>query len=245
MIARVLLVLVLPACDVVFGLDERLSGNDEDLDGRDNSTDNCPSLANRDQEDADDDDVGDVCDPHPMTAGDRIAGRFFFDDPLTDGDDWSGSGFLFESGYAAQPIGEGSGRLSMRSTIEAQILVVEIGAVITDASLAWYTNGTGIEIDGSGGHRCFVEVQESSSSRETRLAVTAAQDQSDEFLDAPLLDGSPFRLVGSIDRSTNKIDCTLGGTSVTVSGPSLVGPLGIYTDLNAMELHYVIAYVVP
>lgn len=59
--------------------------HDEDGDGRADVADNCPAIPNAAQEDADGDEVGDVCDPHPATALDRI----YYFDPLLNFDVWS------------------------------------------------------------------------------------------------------------------------------------------------------------
>jgi len=64
------LVLALVGCGRIgFGV---VVGHDEDGDGIDDGTDNCPNIANPDQLDSDGDGVGDPCDPHPTTPGDHI-----------------------------------------------------------------------------------------------------------------------------------------------------------------------------
>lgn len=45
----------------------------EDSDGRTDECDNCPLDVNADQLDGDRDGIGDVCDPHPMFAVERLA----------------------------------------------------------------------------------------------------------------------------------------------------------------------------
>ncbi len=66
------------ACNPAFDLHETYLDvdapvtTDEDQDFIDDSVDNCPGIYNPTQADGDHDGVGDACDPHPMTPGDRI-----------------------------------------------------------------------------------------------------------------------------------------------------------------------------
>jgi hypothetical protein len=62
------LVLVLAACNQVYGLDETIGPPplDSDKDGIADEDDNCVLVANDGQANADDDTFGDVCDPCPM-----------------------------------------------------------------------------------------------------------------------------------------------------------------------------------
>jgi hypothetical protein len=110
-------VLVLAACNQLYGLDPTLSVDgaiahepDEDRDGtadasdncpivandqRDvdddtlgNACDNCPLFANADQDDFDQDGVGDVCDPQPTRANDCLVVFDSFSDPTAFAKHW-------------------------------------------------------------------------------------------------------------------------------------------------------------
>jgi hypothetical protein len=63
----------------------RPANHDEDADTLDDDADNCPAIENLDQADGDGDGVGNLCDPHPTLAIDRI--RYF--DPLVHFGAWS------------------------------------------------------------------------------------------------------------------------------------------------------------
>jgi hypothetical protein len=86
-VVRLAVVVALVGCDAVFGVKppgtldaQPIDGraidapalHDEDHDGVVDMLDNCPNVPNPDQGDLDGDGVGDVCDPHPTVAGDRI-----------------------------------------------------------------------------------------------------------------------------------------------------------------------------
>ena len=82
----VVALLLLGACDVVLGLDERpvpepgeSFENDEDHDDIVDAEDPCPHIANTSKSDRDKDNIGDDCDPRP----DEKDRRYFF--PLLDG----------------------------------------------------------------------------------------------------------------------------------------------------------------
>jgi len=76
-----LLGVLVPACDLVFSLEQ----GDSDGDGIDDGIDNCPGVANADQHDEDADGIGDRCDncpqrpdvdgPGPNTDGDDLGDR--------------------------------------------------------------------------------------------------------------------------------------------------------------------------
>jgi len=99
--------LLVGGCDLVFDVTVYDPKTDEDLDGVPNIRDNCPGIANPKQEDSgetvaliDPDGVGDACDPKTEDPGDAVIGRYFFTDPLVDGEQWIAEGdWTFEDGY--------------------------------------------------------------------------------------------------------------------------------------------------
>src|SRR6187549_1243312 len=74
----VVALMLLSACDVVFGIDRRpvrdpdeSTTNDEDGDDIVDADDPCPHLAMLADEDSDKDNIGDLCDPRPDTKDKR------------------------------------------------------------------------------------------------------------------------------------------------------------------------------
>jgi hypothetical protein len=108
------LLLALYSCNAVYGLEQTrlpdapvdadctLVTPDEDHDCIANDADNCPGIADSTQADADADGVGDVCDPRPMVAGDRMVTFQSFDDPASGQQQWhdmeQAGMWLFEAG---------------------------------------------------------------------------------------------------------------------------------------------------
>jgi thrombospondin type 3 repeat protein len=100
--------LLVGGCDLVFEVTVYDPTTDEDLDGVPNLRDNCPGIFNPKQEDTgelvaliDADGVGDACDPKIEDPGDAVIARYFFTDPLADGEQWIADGdWTFEDGYA-------------------------------------------------------------------------------------------------------------------------------------------------
>ncbi len=84
------LAVLLAGCNTLFDLErttlrenasceEHALDQDEDGDGVSNGDDNCPGIYNSVQTDRDRDDVGDVCDPFAMLAGDHIVDATVFE----------------------------------------------------------------------------------------------------------------------------------------------------------------------
>ena len=104
----IVIALLVGGCDLVFDVTVYDPKTDEDLDGVPNIRDNCPGIANPKQEDSgevvallDPDGVGDACDPKTEDPGDTVIARYFFTDPLVDGEQWIADGdWTFEDGYA-------------------------------------------------------------------------------------------------------------------------------------------------
>lgn len=100
-------------------------GHDEDDDGIADRDDSCPHMANLDQADGDGDGVGDVCDPHPAVAGDRIT---MFDPFVVRDPRWSAdSQVAFEPDQVVIPLGGGA--LEFSRTVSD--ITFEIGGEVT------------------------------------------------------------------------------------------------------------------
>lgn len=233
------------SCDSVFGLERPLppgDQNDEDRDGVVNAVDNCPTVVNAAQIDTDKDSVGDGCDPHAMTTGDRIAERYFFDGPDLDPSSWSGGGWNFLDGYVAQPTLEANAQMVSSSVLDVASLTVEIELVVTAWSSMPFSNATGIVLEGAGGHRCSVQYEAQSHGR-IQLTTAGGAAPMEYLMPAPA-EGIPIRLVASVDRETGNIECRMGELRVTETQIVPPGPIGVVTQRNAAEIRYVVVYAV-
>lgn len=247
-------VLAVTGCNSIFGLrdtdlsdagrlDAFLDLNDEDGDDWNNSEDNCPGITNRDQADGDGDLVGDVCDPRVSSHGDRIAARYFFNNPATDGEAWGGSGWSFERGHASQPVLGGSGQLFAKEVPDGGSFVVEIGLVVTQ----WDTtvdNSVGVQLEGPGGPRCFFQESSLADNVMTmNLFVPQRGDFGQTVPAAPA--GVPIVLRMGVDRGASLVDCKFGATYTAQPTSATPGVPGVFTNKNAAQLDYVVVYTRP
>jgi hypothetical protein len=103
------------------------TGHDEDGDGIDDAFDNCPADSNPGQEDADGDQVGDLCDPHPGLAIDRI--RYFASLDTFDSPPWD----LINGGWS-----QANSSVTESMLPGGGLAVLDFGAQLVDASVEIY-----------------------------------------------------------------------------------------------------------
>lgn len=140
-----LALLALPACNQVYGIEPTqlpeaaidvncaLVTPDEDGDCIANEPDNCPGIPNSAQDDADEDGVGDICDPRPSVPGDRIVTFQSFDDPAEAQLQWhdvenTTYNWVFEPGEVRHAsITDGFGALEIVEPVTLDAFAIEMG----------------------------------------------------------------------------------------------------------------------
>jgi len=242
---RGLIVVTLCACNQIYDVEETSLPRDdldEDLDGIPNFDDNCPSLPNSKQADADNDEVGDICDAHPADANDHIIGRYFFNDPVKDPDEWIVTGWTFYDGYVEQAaVGLGNiAELVAPTTLDFNFVRVEASFVLLEQSSRPFENGTGILLEGPTGHRCLVRFEFTNTNL---FAVPSGGELQSTYLPLTIPPGVPFRLTATVDRATGTLACSTGNADLVSSAAAPPGPIGLYTAQNAAQLQYVLVYV--
>jgi hypothetical protein len=148
---RLAVVVLLAACNQLYGLDPTValppadsSLPDEDHDGTPDLTDNCPQLANDqsdddddglgnvcdscplfanlDQDDFDGDGIGDVCDPEPTSATDCLIVFDSFDDPAALEQHWR---VLADAGAAAS-VEPTSGAVILHPKVDSELTLIAL-----------------------------------------------------------------------------------------------------------------------
>lgn len=169
--------LALAACNQVYGLDAThlpdavidancsLVTPDEDSDCVANADDNCPGIGNATQDDVDGDGVGDVCDPRPAIAGDRIVRFQSFDDPVAAKAEWhdiEAADWKFEPGHARhQGVADSFGTIEIVEPVADDAFAIEVGLRVDEIPAPAVDRHYLILLDHpqgdiSGGHYCSV-----------------------------------------------------------------------------------------
>lgn len=247
-----LLVVGLAACNQVYGLDETTIREmaidappdleDEDLDAAPNEFDNCPGIVNVDQRDSDGDQVGDLCDPNPMSAVDRIVVRHMFNRRLIDPDAWTGNGWTFRDGFVEQATAGEDATMFTVQTPSGSTIVVEARITITRLQPDYAR--TTIVLEGLGGDACIVADGTSpyGVSVTTPLGLNVAGNSS------MIVENVPFTLRATSVRIPAEpvmpsTHCQIGGVETslgTVEKPP--DTIGIATNDNAARVDYVVIY---
>jgi hypothetical protein len=246
----VIAVLAAASCDAVFGLDSSNIVHDEDGDGVDDRFDNCPADPNTDQADSDGDHVGDVCDPHPMQAGDAIA---FFDAFPGDGSDG-----LIASGWQLPGVGNwqhGNDSYVESDNLEGTAYLLELGQTFQNATVEIHFRQTTAVTDGQFGAYAIITGSGDASGNPDGLhcnqVVASGSDSlhvSTNPMPAPEFDPAStdeIVLRVSADGTCNAQDGA--GSSVTTIGSAVAGggPIGLQTVAAGAEFDSVVVYTSP
>lgn len=247
-------------CDVLFGLQnprtdpdaapDALVAHDEDGDGIDNLLDNCPAVFNPgQQDDGDHDGVGDSCDPHMTTGGDRLVVQDYFDAgnfvwTPDRGSDWARGGGEMTT---TSPADATLAALWIARTIKAP--TISLGFDVVSYGTGTATNN-GLEITiaypmSSG----LCKVIGSSAGDNLDEAVTDVENsanQSTNFSE-PVPEGGSVTMTFTREASSTEMGtCLVNNTSTRI----IPGPPTTFTDVHAsiavysmkVSLRYVLLY---
>jgi hypothetical protein len=247
--------LILVGCNQLLGVDpthhvdaaiDAYVDLDEDKDNIRNDIDNCPGIYNPNQADRDGDGVGDVCDPHPDTAGDKIAATAFFS---VDFGDWTPDAFsnwsVHDGALYSTPSSDGVTVL-VSTQVAAPRATIEIGFSVIDYGTAPDYNQFELELAYPG------------DPLTCQIGATGPTDPIDIIVvhsGTGVPQGVPNVAPGAVNRVTFTRDpapgndtCTLNATSATLAegSPLASGQLtASFSTTEQLALQYIVIYAVP
>lgn len=266
-----LLLLLLAGCDRLFGFaavpepetDAPSGGcmvagaHDDDHDCVPDAVDNCPGLPNPEQRDADDDHIGDMCDPDPLRAGNMQLLFLPNTDPDTAGQ-WSidGAWSIYNDALVNADSANGAEewaywiqQLSPPLEIETIVHVDTLGAIENKLGLAFAVQPAAPGPPGAVGEfSCAIR----RDSQGVHLDAYLASQTSEPLIpNAALRDGAVYTLRARVEAT--KLECDVQGASpserqsTTLTGAiAPAGDAAVYTAATAAHYDNIVVYsVVP
>lgn len=222
--------LVLGGCDRLFGLDTVPapdidapttgcmlgSAHDDDGDCVADAVDNCPGMPNPAQHDQDDDKIGDVCDPDPLTKGNKLLAFVPNTDPATLSS-WAINGAWSITGDAlanADTIDSGEDWAYWNQQelapveVETIVHIDTLGALDNRIGVAYAVPPTNTGLPASE-YSCAIRRADDGVHLDAYATTATAQEPL--IPNAALQDGAVYTLRARVD--TNGLQCELQGAS--------------------------------
>jgi len=217
---------------------------DYDLDGHGNSVDNCPAIANADQTDGDDDDVGDVCDLHPGVGTDRIVERTFFADPAFDRDRWHVSNFAFEARAVVSDVAATGAMLRSKRSYEDRFVAVELGFEMIVWNPHPFYGGINIILDDVGGPQAELRHESDALMVLSAGPTNEPSDSTNGYIEPAVGVDIPIKLTLAYDRDSTRLVARLGAVESGLDVPSTLppGPMAISLVESAARIRYLVIY---
>lgn len=218
---------------------------DEDRDGVADDTDNCPTVGNVDQADADGDHVGNPCDPHPFDGGDRVVELELFNHGFGS---WAeDAGWTETASSITSPIVPSSGGLLTmlrHPVVTANKLTLAMGMRITNIGPEAQNNQIDILLDDANGQRgrCFLYEARHGQGLSDIYIVNDTMTMRWDLI-PELTDGSSGTF--KFSRDDPNLVCAFAGTSVQLpssdQGVITVSPVIMIDDMQ-IQIDSIVLY---
>lgn len=224
---------------------------DEDGDNILDRDDNCPGIYNPTQGDGDGDGVGDACDPHPNTPGDRIALADMFDGPTIAVTPDTPANWALAAGLLTTTGAPDATDAQVTLSEVARAPTFEVGFVVADygTSPALNTVTVTVAFPGNTG-TCAVMSASAGLPLGEVVTEVNVNDEHTSVLTTPIAPGANATV-----RATREAATTSDGTCTVAESatPFAAGPdadfsattVGVTVQAMTVSLRYVVLYDVP